>query len=229
MITIIHGDHLLKSREALLEIKKRYQNGEIINLPANVDLTTVKQAVESKSLFAMKRLVIIEKLLTKRGSIKNDKIINYLAQSDSQTEIILWEAQKISPAVLAKLKKAKEKLYQPAAIIFKYLDSLAPGNGRVTIPLFHQAVKSEPIELIFYMTVRRFRLLLAIKEQAEIPEIKRLTNWQRVRLVRQVNSFNNSQQLISLLEQLFSIEYRQKTGQSGLKLNQELDIFLAIL
>ena len=88
MLTILHGENTVKSREALLASKQDYGNAEIIELLGNVDYTSLKQALESTSLFSDKRLVIIENLFSSKTQKKSDDRIAYIAKSAYDADVV---------------------------------------------------------------------------------------------------------------------------------------------
>jgi hypothetical protein len=84
-------------------------------------------------------------------------------------------------------------------------------------------------ELIFFMIVRQFRLMISqLETGAKIEETKRLQSWQTGKLSSQANSFGK-ERLISLYDKLFEIDLAQKTGKLPYSLDKSIDIFLLAL
>lgn len=228
MLTILHGEQTVKSRQELAQLKSQFARGEIVQFSASVDLTTLTQALESQSLFGGNRLVIVENLLSERRKKKHDDVLTYLQQQRFTTPLILWEDKSLSASQLAGFKNATVKQFKPEAALFAFLDSLKPGYQLTFFPLLQKTRQTEPIELIFFMIVRQVRLLLALKSKAKIPEVMRLAPWQKNKLENQAHAFSYTQ-LRSLHRGLYTAEYSQKTGQSLFTLNQALDIVLTEL
>ena len=68
MITLLHGDHTLASRNELNRLKDAASNKEIRVLDGRaLELSTLVQSLESSSLFGGDTLVIIERLFGKIG------------------------------------------------------------------------------------------------------------------------------------------------------------------
>lgn len=228
MLTILHGDNVVKSREALLSIKESYKDAEVIELPGSVDLTTLKQALESSSLFAQKRLVILENLFSARTK-KTDDRMSYLLSGLYDADVVVWEGKKIDGRTLVSFKKTKIEEFKLDVVLFQFLENIRPGNQNVMLLLLSTLVERESIELIFFMVVRQIRLLLALTANASIPEVMRIAPWQRGKLQAQAKSFFHEETLVRLLHNLFSIEYAVKTGKTELTQRQELDILLGTL
>ena len=228
MLTILHGENMVKSREALLASKQDYGNAEIIELLGNVDYTSLKQALESTSLFSDKRLVIIENLFSSKAQKKSDDRIAYIAKSAYDADVVLWEGKKIDGRSLVSFKKATIQEFKLDPVLFQFLDSIKPGNQHQMIALFHILIDKENTEFVFYMIVRQIRLLLADCLGAAIVEVVRQAPWQKQKLHQQAKLFTE-EKLIHLMKRLFEIEYYLKRGRWQKTLIQELDILLATL
>ena len=228
MLTILHGDHIVESRKELSQLKETYKDAEVIELGGNVDLPMVKQALESQSLFALKRLVIFENLFASKGDGAKE-ILSYLGGGAYDAEVVMWEGKTIDGRRLTPLKKAQVKVFALDKHLFQFLESLRPNNPTRTLSLFHTLLERESVELLFFMVVRQVRLLLGARAHAPIPELSRMAPWQRDKLISQASTFRDEASIVALLEQLFWIEYKQKSGQSGMSLTAQLDIFLSSL
>ena len=75
------------------------------------------------------------------------------------------------------------------------------------------------------MLVRQFRLLMAIKSNAEIDETKRMAPWQKGKMIKQAEGFSD-EKLMDLYQKLYVIESGMKTGGNTLSLSDTIDIFL---
>ena len=228
MITILHGDNTSKSREELVALKSRLVGQEIIELPGTLTLTDFKQAMESQSLFAEKRTVIIENFFSKRGQKKNDDVLTYLAKAPHEIDVIIWEGKQIDGRKLLSFKKADIRAFKYDATMFQFLDSLRPGNARAMIQLFHQTIQREAEDLVFFMLVRQTRLMFALSVDAAIAETTKMAPWQRSKVAGQARSFS-PHQLQTLIQNLHGIDFARKRGKSALSLVQQLDILLARL
>ena len=125
-------------------------------------------------------------------------------------------------------KKAKVHVFKFPQKLFSFLDSLIPKNS--SIPLFHELLTTTESELIFFMIIRQFRILLSLKEPANetIDEVKRMAPWQKSKLQKQASLFSKKK-LVSLYNSLYEIELSQKTGFSAMSITDSIDFFLADL
>jgi hypothetical protein len=236
-ITFVHGDNQVESRDKLQELKSeaREKDFEILSIDGNnnIAITDVIQSIEAGSLFsAAGKLVVIENLLSSRKN--NINIWDYLKAEEFDVDLVLWEPKKIDGRKLLWIKKRKRGKVEEFAypkLMFKFLESIGTHLKENTLSLFNELVKTQPVELVYYMIVRQLRMLLLVKsdsKDAGVKETKRLQNWQITRLKQQ--SANISlKELKNYYRTLMYIDYQQKTGRAALNLKQTLDIFLTTL
>lgn len=227
MITIIHGDDIVSSRNFFVSQKQKIKN-PLDFAGENITLTALVQIFEGGELFTEKKAVFIEDFLAKRKASRDkDEILLYLAKYQDH-EIFLWEGKEISAKSLSIFKKAEIRHFKLPQSLFLFLDSLKPGIGTFLIPLFHKTLKNMEVELVFFMLVRQFRLLLALSQRQEsnvIDEENRLAPWQKGKLQRQA-SFFTAKELKNHFSRLYEIDLAQKTGNLNLSLIQAIDMFL---
>lgn len=221
MITILHGDNIVASRNRLKELsdEARLKKLELIRLDGQtLNQDELIQALESSSLFGQERLVIIEKL---SPAIK----IDYLFQH-ADKQIIVWEPKALTSAVLKKLKTIKNvnlQLFKTPAVIFKFLDSIKPGNNQSMLNLFHQCLEKDSVEMIFYMLCRRFSQLIQALDQNGVH--LQGAPWQIGKLKSQAKNFS-LKSLLHLQQQLLSIDANIKAGRNIIPLSSQLDLLL---
>lgn len=203
MITLIHGDDIVASRNYFLLEKKKYPNSSIYN---GKDLGYIEliELLQPRNLFFEKEAVFIENLFSKK------ELFSKLA--DSKLDIFLWEGKEISSVELTKLK-AVNKLFKLPQSFFSFLDSVRP-NSSQNVVLFRHALKNTSEEMIFYMLIRQFRLLLAVSDGKDgIDEAKRLAPWQRTKLTKQAAYFGK-ENLKKIYNKLYKIDLGIKTGET---------------
>lgn len=230
MISLIHGDNLVASRNLLNEkIRQAKAKGikDVVRLDGEkIDVTDLKQALESSSLFASDRLVIIENLFTRKQSKLKADLINNLLETDPKSELVIWESKAVSPAQLKKLPpSAKIHFLKIGPKIFQFLDSIAPGNHREMLLLMHGCITQESEEMVFYMLVRRVSVLIIAVDLGK-NGLDGMQGWQKDRLIRQANRFSLPQ-LLSLHERLYETDKKIKTGRNILPLSSLLDLIIA--
>jgi DNA polymerase III delta subunit len=231
MITILHGENVLASRNILESVKNQHNGSEIITLDGRkINLTEVKQALEASSMFTVGRLVIIENLLSGRKNKNQEEILTYLGKNPPRVELILWEGEEVSKSLLSKVPPAKITLFRPEPVLFKFLESIRPESTEEMLTLLARCIRVKPPEIIFYMLVRQFRLLLLVKDRitSGVEELDRLADWQKERLARQAKYFS-PKQLLDIYHQLLEIDSQQKTGQNAFDLTKTLELFLTNL
>ncbi len=226
MMTILHGDDTTASRNYYLEqitqhhIENTFDGDEIT-------LTDLVQIFEGGGFFQDTASVGIENLLSKRKQSKElDSVLTFLNNQPEGT-VILWESKSLPKTKLNQFKNADSQEFKLPQHLFQFLDSLKPGNPKQLIELFHKNLVTTEPEMLFFMMVRQFRMLLALSQDSleQIEEAARLAPWQKSKLVSQSRQFS-VKQLGSLHNKLYSIELGQKTGTLNLPLTSAIDIFL---
>jgi hypothetical protein len=238
MLTIIHGNDTVLSRKYFLEEKEKVSQAVLLN-SEQVNLTDLAQLFQGGGLFGETKYVFIEQFLTKQKKISNYKeIVNYLENHASENTIVLWEQKELERSTVNSFKKANIKLFNLPQTLFQFLDALKPNNGKILLSLYHKTVKITEPEMIFFMLIRHFRILLSVYKthssiynnteldgSNQIDEIRRLAPWQKNKLEKQASLFELDQ-LLTLYEKLFSIESGQKTGTLTAPLVSTIDFFL---
>lgn len=205
---IFHGDNHPASRQALNQAIKTEQGREVIKLDGSkINDTDLHQALESQSLFGQEKLVVIDKFPT--------KLIDILAGYQGKTPVFIWHDKALTPAQLKKLGNFKPQLFKIPATVFTFLDQL-------TIASFHQAVKTNTPEQIFYLLHRRVSQLIQAKDS---PQQLKLADWQVKKLTHQTHRFSLNQ-LLKLHSQLLDIDIAIKTGRNFLPLDRTLELWL---
>lgn len=228
MITIIHGDDIVSSRKYFIEEKKK-ADSPIALEGERLTLSDLVPIVEGNQLFSQEKNIFVEKFFSGKkansGELKN--IAQYLQKNNKEANIFFWEAKELTPAMLSLFKGALAKLFKLPKRLFAFIDAISPQNKQRLIPLFHKALEETEAELIFFMMIRQFRLLLALSDTNSdaIEEVKRLAPWQRNNLQKQLRHFSN-ESLLDIYKKLFDIDLAQKTGSSPLSLTQTIDFFL---
>lgn len=227
MLTIIHGSDVAASRKFFLDEKKRFADTAVLR-EDEVTLTHLAQLLEGGGLFEKAQAVFIEQLLTeRRKSAEKEAILSYLVRKAKTHNIVLWEGKELAQAALSLLKGAIVKSFKLPSSLFVFLDAVKPNNGRQLIQLFHKSLHSTEPEMIFFMLVRQFRILLCLsdKQGETISEVARLAPWQRSKFEKQARIFEKNL-LKKYYFHLFELEQAQKTGALTSSLISQIDFFL---
>lgn len=203
MITVLHGENIVASRKELDRIKSEF-SGEIISLEGkNISETDFIQATQSASLLAEKRLVVVEN--GPELTLKNVK-----------GDVIFWYDKELGKKSLENFTQSRIQLFKIETIIFKFCDALLPGNGKKSVELFRDCLKTMEPEYIFIMIVRQFRLMLN-------PTMA--TPWQQSKMLSASKAFGQ-EKLKKVYNQLLQMDYQAKTGQYPAGLVSALELFL---
>jgi len=214
MITILHGDNYIASRNNLNQVTKA------IKLDAKTtSLEELSQALESQSLFQDDQPIIIENLLSLPRS-KNKQALVDIVLRNVDKAIYLWDKKTISAAVKKQFKTAKIQEFKLTKSIFKFLDAIKPNNQKQILTFLHLSTDTDPIELVFYLLHRRIsQLIVAL----DAPSDLKGAPWQIGKLTSQAKGFTLNQ-LIKLHQKLTDIDYSIKTGQAALPMASQLDL-----
>lgn len=226
MITIIHGDDTASSRKYYIDQKTKDAfsfDGE------KVSQTDLVQILEGGGLFSDSKKIFVDDFLSKRKQGKEtEDIILQLNKYCKTNDIFLWEGKEISKKNISLFSDPNVKTFKFPLFLFTFLDGIKPRNTENLIS-FHEALKKSEAELVFFMLIRQFRLLLSVSQEsstdANIDEVKRLAPWQKSKLKKQSGLFS----LVNLknaYKKLFEIDLGQKTGTLNMSLEQAIDMFL---
>jgi len=224
---ILHGDNIVASRKVLnQEISQaKAKDKEVIRFNGRkLTPTELQQALESKSLFGSERLIVVENLLSSPPSKTRTDLVSYLKKNLFEN-LILWERKEIKR--VTGFIKAEIQLFKLPPTIFQFLDSLAPGERKHSLPLLHTCFNQDSAEMVFYMLARQIRFLIIANDLGE-KGLNNMANWQKAKLTRQAKKFSLSQ-LLFFHRKLLKIDWQQKTGQAPMPLSSQLDLLIASL
>lgn len=220
MIVLIHGEDTASSRAYLMGFKLKF-----IRLDATSDdLAEMTQVLEGSSLFSESQNVLIENLFSKKT--KNlSQIISLINQT--QVNVYIYETKAVSKSNISKLKGTRSELFEYPKTLFSFLDGIVPDNRRA-IELFRNAIKTTNEEILLFMIVRQFRLMIGLSHGARIDEVLRLAPWQKSKLLSQAQFFGKDR-LRENYKKIFQIDLEHKTGMLPLPLTKAIDIWLSNL
>lgn len=229
MITIIHGDDIVSSRKYFVEQKNRDKDAIVFD-GEKIGPSDVLQVLDGGVLFSEAKQIYIEDFFSKKKQRKEfDEIVSSI-QKFQDAQIFFWEGKILTKKHTSLFKNSQIKQFSIPKDIFAFLENIYPGNKK-SLVLFHNTLKTNEVELIFYMIIRQFRLLLAVsdlKKGETIDEAKRLAPWQLSRLKRQASNFSVDK-LKNTYKKLYEIDLAQKTGSLPLSLVQSIDLLLVSL
>lgn len=227
MITIIHGDDIGASRIVLNEIRSNYPDSQLVD-GNSVTVTDLTQIMAGGDLFNTQKSVIIEHFYAKRKALKEFEALVAIVSEQALThDIFLWEGKELDKRALSLFKHATVRTYKLPQILFLFLDSIKPQQGKFLVQTYHKLLEHTEAELLFFMLIRQIRLLLALvqKSTEQIDELKRMAPWQLSKLQKQAATFS-PEQLIALHTQLYELDNAMKTGNLSMPISSALDILL---
>ncbi len=227
MITILHGNDIVSSRNFFVELKNKAKAPISLQI-TSLTITDLAQALTGGEIFSSETTIFIEHLLSQRKKITHaEDIISYILGNPEAGNIVLWEEKEIPSTTLKRFANAKVELFRIPPIIFTFLESLAPGSGLKSISMLDKVLAASEAELVFHLLIRQFRILLAMRDDngGFIDELKRLQPWQKSKLKQQAFRFTQ-EELLESYNKLYSIEVGQKTGILSTSLRISIDFFL---
>ncbi len=222
MITIIHGEDIVLSRNRFLQEKSE------TDIILDGKTLTPDKLLESlhNSLFGLSKNIYIENLLSVKKNISNfEQIVKLIDTQSKDSNILIWENSELAKANLFIFKGAKIEIFKLPQSLFAFLDGLRP-NNKQNVTLFHDALKNSNSEMVFYMLLRQFRILASLSEDSssQIDEVKRLQPWQKQKLERQ-SAFFSGENFKRIYSNLFEIDLKVKVGEIT-NLTNAIDFFL---
>ena len=191
-LIILHGDYIIKAYERLSKfISEAKKRGWEISDYDN-------KTVYNQSLFAKERFVVSRdyRTLNKRDISKLNKYPGTL---------VIYNEGNIPQAFLKTLDNPKIEEFKLPKIIWNFLD-------HVSIKLFHEVVKTEPVEFVFSLLAKRFRDLYWVKVS---PDNLPYQNWQISKLKRQSEIYTTSR-VVQIINELAEIDIKVKTSKANL-------------
>ena len=227
MITVIHGDDINQSRISLSKLRSSLSNATVLD-GSEITKESILDYFSSNNLFGDKKNLIIENLLSKnRPSKRLSEIIDTLSKNQKETHIILWEGKEIGTKTISQFHGAEVMLFKIPKIIFDFLDNIRPGNGNKLVHLFNELSQNSPMEIILFMLIRQFRIMLSFSSMAmpDLEEVSRMAPWQKGKIQNQAHLFS-TEALKKNFQTLFEIDLFSKTGRLNKPLSSAIDIFL---
>ena len=207
MVTIIHGNDPVTSRKFFLDQKDK----DSVTFDAEaLELSELELSLQGSGLFGSTKKVFIENLFTRKGSKNVEDVAKYLDETPDN-QVYIWADKELPAKSISPFKKPEIQNFKIPSSIFSFLDGLRP-DSQQNLVAFHNALSSTEPEIIFFMMIRQFRLLLGLTSgsNSNIDEVKRLAPWQRGKLLRQASLFGTSK-LKEIYGLIYKIDKNQKT------------------
>ncbi len=217
-IFLIHGDDNDKSYKRLnnfiAEAKKR--NWELVYLDESP--FSIAENIASASLFSGERF-----LIHRNFNRVPKKDLEFLSKNSDKYEgnIVFYSENEVPKTLSNKLpKKTKIEDFKLPVLLWKFLDSIYPGNSKNVNSLYTEITKDKPAEFIFGLIARLLRDLYWAKAS---PETLPYPSWRAGKLKSQANRFLTGS-LDNLISGMAKIDIQSKT--SNVSLENELNLML---
>ncbi|OGH38305.1 MAG: hypothetical protein A3B44_01505 [Candidatus Levybacteria bacterium RIFCSPLOWO2_01_FULL_38_21] len=227
MITIINGQDSISSREYLFEKKNEFLSLRTFE-GEKITIADLAEFFQGTNFLDEEKNIVLENLFSKKRSDSELKEIASLLKENEKRNIVIWEEKEALSKYLNLFPKSAVKTFNYPKILFSFLESLKPGNGKFLLETFHQILKTSAQEIIVFMIVRQIRLLLGVIDKSskfQIEEVKKLAPWQKQRLLKQAGFFDQDH-LTKIYKKLYKIDLSYKTGTLSMPLVNAIDFFL---
>lgn len=225
-ILVLHGENQVESRKRLLSVLEQTKDKgyEVHQLDGKA---TTKSAIltsaRSQTLLAEDTLVFVENFFT--SNKKAAGILDDLLKID-EASFIFWEKDILPASIIKKFPRtAKVEEFKVPQSIFKFLESIEPGNKKYVLKLFQDSVEQTSEEFVLTMIARQVRNLITVKDDHQY---LKLPEWQKSRLKKQAEKFTLDE-LISFHEKLLDIDRANKRSELPEGLSQSLEVILLAL
>jgi hypothetical protein len=229
MLSIIHGENLVKSREKLFQLKqtaKRRGQDLTTLLAKKINSQLLENALFAKDLFGQEHCLIIEELHSLAHSQKRDNYLHNIQQAGQFLDIILWEKKSLTKNNLKKLNQARVYSYPISKSLWKLLDQINPQTKtkKKQLLLLKEAIEQDSAEFCLVMLSKRVSDLIAITVGADLA----MHSFVKSKLQKQKKLFS-LEQLLNLHQQLYQLDNKLKHSTNLLNLASELDLLLITL
>lgn len=218
MITILHGEHVVASRNELTErLGFAEANGFSVKRldGKHLDVVTLEASLGTQDLFTPRVLVVIEDMFSLPKSKKKDELIALV--HNATVEVLLWEKKMLTATQLKSFVGATILPFKTSSAVFAWLDLLRPDNLSTMVRAFEKAADQDGAELCFAMLCRQIRLLLQVKDGGQL----NLAPFMVGKLQKQASYFSMDQ-LLKMHTQLLEIDESVKTSSSVLGLREQM-------
>ncbi|MBI2103733.1 hypothetical protein HYT59_01870 [Candidatus Woesebacteria bacterium] len=219
-IILLHGDHTVKIAERLtkfIDVAKS-RGWKVVRIEPGPTVN-IKEVLTSQSFFEEKNFYILEN----PKKLKKSELL-WLKKNHQQNHSILvivnyGQLTKATTASLPKLDK--EEAFEIPKKIWAFLDSLYPGNFRLSLVLLHEVLEKDAVELVYYLLARHLRDLFIVKEDAAVLAYH---PWRIKKLSLQAQKFTK-EGLKKITADLAKADFEAKIGQGDL--TSSLDLLIA--
>ena len=209
-IIVLHGDDNLESYKRLQTFIDVAQSRNWTIQRISDNSVNIAETLTTDSLFAEKRLIVIEdhRLLDKKTLLWIKKKKDVL-----DTTLIIYSHGNITKTFLKSLPRVdKVEEFKLPKLIWSYLESFYPENGKNSLLLLHEIIKTEPIEFVFSLLAKKVKDLYWVKVDAQS---LLYPAWRIGKLQRQATKWQK-EILEDLIFEFSEADIKSKTSQADL-------------
>jgi len=214
-ITVLYGEDVVASRvrfgKIIDGVKKRGWDVVHVNQKESVrDQLSSQMLIDSGSLYVMEDV-------TKIGGSDWE----WVKATHLDLNLLIWQKGAGIAGLRKNLpKETRYEIFEVPKHIFKFCETVWPGNGNVAIKLFHEVVKTESVEFVLAVLARQLRDLWIVKNN---PKNSSYPSWKLSKL-RALSGKYEAQELKKIINDLAKADIEAKTG--GMDLVTSLDLIL---
>lgn len=218
---ILHGEDQVKLREYMLQLieEAKREGLEVLDIDwKKSNESGLILAARSQGLISLGQLIVVENFFQ-----NNKSSLKILEDLIFDSAYLFLSNKTLTTSQLKGLqKKFVIQGFPIPKSIFRFLDSLAPGNIKQSIIVFEQS-KKEDAEFILVMLLRQVRLLIWAKDDSKTLNFP---SWQKDKFISQASKFT-SVQLRVLHTKLLKLDIMNKKSQLPENLRNSLELLVA--
>lgn len=224
-VFVYAGEDIVSSRKAFLDHLQSLKNDDFLvekqeGKTLNAEL--LENLLGSRTLFGEKKALAIDRFLSQPKSKDKEEILKKILSFENAL-VLFWESKDFSRSEQQKYpQEFVFKNFKLPSVLFKFLDSLAPGKSNLNLSLYRQTVSQSDANFVFLMLVRQIRLLLLAKDKKD--RLK-LAPWQKAKLKNQASLYEE-EKLLEIYQKLLQIDYEQKTSSTAYSLKDQLELLI---
>lgn len=195
MLLVLHGPAINRSREKLLELKKKFDPENVMIFEKGAKISDILENVQTVSMFSKERLVIIE-------NVSNEIFPKLLTINNELLTIIFWYDSEIDTKNLSKA----QVLFFPEAkevSVFPFLRFLGVRDKEAFIEL--DKLKRVGFESQYFITM----ILYLLRNLVVTP--KKAAEFVRVNNIKMRKNFT-SEEIIRLYKKVLEVDFKIKKG-----------------
>lgn len=230
MITILHGDNTVASRDQMVKLKEsaKTRGYEIITVDGK------KSSFEQITLVSQTQTLLGEAAVFVEEYFGNKKNIEQRAKGKGQKEksigyemlsgtVVFWESKELSQSLINSLpKKWKTQNFSISRKTFQFLDAIMPGNTKKALMLLNEVIQTDTEYVVLPTLAWHVRMLIWAKQN---PQSLEGQTWKKQKLIQQAQRFSAGQ-LLDLHNSLYKLDRAQKTGTLEIPLSHALDLMV---